>query len=116
LGQRACRHAGFLTTATDPKGDVIASNESGISDKVDGSNIILTVDRTLEATVCDKLKAAVKAHNATGGSAVIMIPATGAILAICSTPDFDPNSYNQVADPSVSTTRRYGTRTSPVRS
>ena len=92
---------GFLTTATDPKGDVIASNESGISDKVDGSNIILTVDRTLEATVCDKLKAAVKAHNATGGSAVIMDPATGAILAICSTPDFDPNSYNQVADPSV---------------
>jgi len=92
---------GFLTSATDPKGDIIASNESGISDKVDGSNIILTVDRTLEATVCDKLKAAVKAHNATGGSAVIMDPATGAILAICSTPDFDPNSYNQVADPSV---------------
>ena len=92
---------GFLTTATDPKGDVIASNESGISDKVDGSNIILTVDRTLEATVCDKLKAAVKAHNATGGSVVIMDPGSGAILAICSTPDFDPNNYNQVADPSI---------------
>jgi cell division protein FtsI/penicillin-binding protein 2 len=92
---------GFLTAARDPSGDIIASTESGISEKVDGSNIILTVDRTLEATVCSKLDAAVKAHNATGGSVVMMDPATGAILAMCGTPDFDPNNYNQITDPSV---------------
>jgi cell division protein FtsI/penicillin-binding protein 2 len=92
---------GFLSASKDPKGDIISSSDGSLQEKIDGSDIVLTVDRTLEATVCDKLKAAVKAHNATGGSVVIMDPGSGAILAICSTPDFDPNNYNQVADPSI---------------
>jgi len=93
--------AGFLTTARDSKGGAVASGDGGIQEKEDGSNIILTIDRTLEATVCDKLKAAVKAHNATGGAALIMDPSTGAILAMCGVPDFDPNAYNEVTDASV---------------
>jgi len=92
---------GFFTASRDPKGNIIASDESGIKDKVDGSNIILTVDRTLEAAVCEKLKAAVKLHGAESGSVVMMDPQTGAILAMCGTPDFDPNAYNEVVDPSV---------------
>jgi len=93
--------AGFLTTAHDPSGNIISSAGNAIKEKEDGSNIILTIDRTLEATVCGKLAAAVKAHNAASGAAVIMDPNTGAILAMCGVPDFDPNTYNQVADASV---------------
>ncbi len=93
--------AGFLTASHDPKGNLLASGDGGIQEKEDGSNIVLTVDRTLEAAVCDKLKAAVKLHNADSGSVIMMDPSTGAILAMCGTPDFDPNEYNHVASASV---------------
>jgi len=92
---------GFLTASKDPNGDIISSSEGGLQAKQDGSNIILTVDRTLEATVCEKLQTAVKLHGAASGSVVMMDPETGAILALCGSPDFDSNEYNQVADASV---------------
>lgn len=67
----------------------------------DGSNLILTIDRNIEFVACDKLKEAVKKHGAAGGSVIIMQPQTGAILAMCSVPDFNPNDYQAVKDLSV---------------
>jgi cell division protein FtsI (penicillin-binding protein 3)/stage V sporulation protein D (sporulation-specific penicillin-binding protein) len=39
--------------------------------------------------------------GATNGSVVIMNPQTGAIIAMCNYPDFDPNNYNKVKDISL---------------
>lgn len=69
--------------------------------KQDGSDVVLTVDRTLQAYVCDKLKAAVKQHESTGGAAVMLDPETGAVMAMCGAPDFDPNAYSKTADQSA---------------
>lgn len=71
------------------------------AEKEDGSDIILTVDRSLEAFLCSKIEEAVKKHGADSGSAVMLDPKSGAVMAMCGSPDFDPNSYSKAADHSV---------------
>jgi cell division protein FtsI (penicillin-binding protein 3) len=53
----------------------------------------LTIDRNIQFVACEKLKEAVKKHGATGGTVIAMDPKTGAVIAMCSVPDFDPNEY-----------------------
>ncbi|MEK7139193.1 MAG: penicillin-binding protein 2 [Patescibacteria group bacterium] len=65
---------------------------------VNGSNIVLTVDATLEETICRKLDEAVVKYAATGGTIIVMEPSTGAVRAMCGHPDYDPNAYSQVTD------------------
>jgi cell division protein FtsI/penicillin-binding protein 2 len=66
-----------------------------------GSDLVLTIDRNIEFFACEKLKETVKKHGATGGSVIIVSPKTGAIIAMCSEPSFNPNDYNNVKDISV---------------
>ena len=63
-----------------------------------GSDLVLTIDRNIEFAVCDKLKQAVEKHRADGGSVIVISPKTGAIVAMCSLPDFNPNNYKDVKD------------------
>ena len=92
-------HQGFLDTSRDTKGNLVSGGS--VSAKEDGSDIVLTVDRTLQAYVCNKLKEAVARHGASGGSVVMMDPSTGAIMAMCGAPDFDPNIYGKNSDASA---------------
>lgn len=68
---------------------------------VDGSDIITTLDRQLEDFACTKLSEAVARHGADGGSLVVVDPKTGAVLALCGEPSFDPNAYGAVSDAAV---------------
>lgn len=63
-----------------------------------GNDLILTIDRNIEYVVCQKLQEAVDHHKAEGGSVIVLNPKTGAIIAMCSVPAFDPNNYRQVDD------------------
>jgi len=63
-----------------------------------GDNLILTIDRNIQFLACEKLKTAVKQHQASGGSLIALNPKTGAIIAMCSEPSFDPNNYKDVED------------------
>lgn len=65
---------------------------------VSGVDLVLTIDRNIEFYACQKLKEAVDKHGATGGSVIVVKPQTGAILAMCSEPNFDPNNYKAVKD------------------
>ncbi|MEO8677565.1 MAG: penicillin-binding protein [Vicinamibacterales bacterium] len=60
-----------------------------------GSAIELTLDEQLQYIVERELKAGVAENNAEGGSAVIMDPHNGEILAMATWPTFNPNSYNE---------------------
>lgn len=64
----------------------------------DGPDLVLTIDRTLEYEACTRLRQGLKDYGAKSASLVMMNPNTGAVLAMCSLPDFDPNNYSQMAD------------------
>lgn len=87
---------GFLRSERDIAGRLIAIGDRSIEPAVDGSDVVLTLDRTIQYTACTKLHAAVAKHGADGGSVVIIEPQTGKILAMCGSPDFEPDSYNEV--------------------
>ena len=63
-----------------------------------GADLVLTIDRNIEFFACEKLKATVAKFEATGGSVIVVEPKTGAILAMCSEPTFNPNDYQNVKD------------------
>ncbi len=92
---------GYLAAEKDPVGRWIGSAERNFRPAVDGSELTLTIDRNIQYIVCEKLKAAVAKHGASGGTVVIMDPRTGAVIAMCSAPDFDPNDFSAVADMGV---------------
>jgi cell division protein FtsI/penicillin-binding protein 2 len=58
-----------------------------------GASLILTIDREIQRTVEKILQAAVADNGAENGTAIVMDPKTGEILAMATTPQFDPNSY-----------------------
>jgi cell division protein FtsI (penicillin-binding protein 3) len=63
-----------------------------------GSTVELTLDEYLQHVVERELHAGVVANRAAGGSAIIMDPHTGEILAIANEPTFNPNAYREFDD------------------
>ncbi len=61
-----------------------------------GSTIELTIDEQLQFILERELAAGVAENRADGGSAVIMDPHSGEILAMASWPTFNPNLYSVV--------------------
>lgn len=59
---------------------------------VPGATLELTIDRDLQYFTERELEAAVKEHDARGGTAIIMNPRNGEILALASYPGFNPNA------------------------
>ena len=89
---------GRIIAERDPKGNIIPGGVIQADDPVDGRDIYLTIDKDIQYQAHLELAGAVKQFGAKGGSVVIMDPKTGEILAMASTPYFDPNDYGS-ADP-----------------
>ncbi|EKD46258.1 MAG: hypothetical protein ACD_68C00069G0002, partial [uncultured bacterium] len=67
----------------------------------EGKSLVLTIDRRVQFETERILKETVERWQAEGGSAIIVRPQTGEILAMVSYPTFDPNKYNEVEDINV---------------
>ncbi len=61
---------------------------------VDGSNLVLTLDETIQYVTERELDKVFKERQAKQAAAIVMDPKTGEILAMASRPTFDPNNYN----------------------
>lgn len=92
---------GYLRSEKDAGGRLIPVGEQLIEEAVNGDDIILTIDHNIQYFACNKLKEAVDKHGAKQGSVIIVNPKTGAILAMCNYPSYDPNYYENVEDGSV---------------
>ncbi len=79
-------------------GGLVIVNDRQHVQQEDGSSLVLTIDRSAQFTSCRLLNEAVARYKALGGSVIIVNPKNGAILAMCSAPDFDPNNFQTVAD------------------
>ena len=60
-----------------------------------GASLELTIDEYLQHVVERELRAGVEENRADGGTAVVMDPQTGEILALANYPTFNPNAYRQ---------------------
>lgn len=61
-----------------------------------GKNLTVSLDRRIQYLAYRELKAAVKATRARAGSAVVLDPQTGEILAMVNEPDFNPNNRTEL--------------------
>jgi cell division protein FtsI/penicillin-binding protein 2 len=89
---------GFFEGTKSAKGSWITLAGSLMKPAVDGADMVLTIDRTLQFKACEKLLEAQTKYGAQSSALIIMEPQTGAIRAMCSFPTFDPNEYNKVQD------------------
>lgn len=88
---------GSVTSERGAGGTVILNNRQ-YNKKEDGSSLVLTIDRSAQFTACKLLDEAVGKYKANGGSVIVVDPKTGAILVMCSAPDFDPNNFQDVSN------------------
>ena len=87
---------GVSRAITDSLGVPITSNENTIVKPKNGSDVVLTLDRNIQAMAYAAIETAVKTNKAVSGSVVIMDPKTGAIKAMVNYPSYDPNNYSAV--------------------
>ena len=89
-------NGGIFVGARSAAGRLILLAPTSFKSPEDGSDILLTIDRTLQFKACERLRQGMEDYKAETASLVIMEPFSGAILAMCSLPDFDSNAYNEV--------------------
>ena len=61
---------------------------------VNGHDIYLTIDLTVQSIAEEELKKGVEANNADAGTIVVLQPTTGEILAIAQYPSVNPNAFS----------------------
>lgn len=87
---------GANKAVTDSLGVPITSSENTLVAPKNGSDLVLTIDRNLQAIAAKAIEEAVTKNRAESGSIVIMDPKTGAIRAMVNYPTYDPNNYQAV--------------------
>ncbi len=90
--------SGFLAGEQGALGGLIPLADRTLKQAEDGSDLLLTIDRNLQYKACETLRQGYEKYQAKSASLILMDPKTGAILAMCSLPDFDPNNYSAVDD------------------
>lgn len=89
---------GTLVFERDVVGAPIPLGYRSTTQSKDGGDLYLTIDRQIQRVVERELQNAVTSQKAEGGSAIVMDPRTGAILAMASRPTFDLLAPN-LSDP-----------------
>jgi cell division protein FtsI (penicillin-binding protein 3) len=91
---------GVITAEVNLHQDPIWSRPYNQTLPVNGNELTLTIDSYIQHVAEAELGQAVDQHGASGGTAIVLDVKTGAVLAMASYPDFDPNDYANV-DPNV---------------
>jgi cell division protein FtsI/penicillin-binding protein 2 len=89
---------GSFTAETALNGVPLTVGASSAHAAVNGADIHLTLDSVMQYAVQNGLDAQVKAMEAASGTAIVVNIHTGAIIAMASSPSFDPNHYGQYAN------------------
>ncbi|MGC9468548.1 MAG: peptidoglycan D,D-transpeptidase FtsI family protein [Anaerolineae bacterium] len=81
---------GEVGAATEPLAEELAKGELRA---YPGTDLVLTIDRTVQAYVEGELDKAIVEFGASGGTILVMNPRTGAILAAANRPGYRPYDY-----------------------
>jgi cell division protein FtsI/penicillin-binding protein 2 len=86
---------GSQTTVTDPAGrviDLVATKPERA-----GEDVFLTIDHSIQANAESVLRETVGRWGAKGGTAIVLDPRTGAVLAMAVAPGFDANRFSSAS-------------------
>jgi len=92
-GERIVKE-GRVSGLTEPLPDELADDPTV---PYAGTDLTLTLDRTIQAYVEGELDKALLKYDAESGSILVMDPRTGAILAMASRPTYEPSRYPDYA-------------------
>jgi cell division protein FtsI/penicillin-binding protein 2 len=93
--------SGSLSGQKSSGSDTLMINNRKYFKAEDGADLVLTIDRPVQFRVCEELEQAASNYEASGGTVIVLEPKTGAIIAMCSYPNFDANEYSEVEDISL---------------
>ncbi|MCC6810071.1 MAG: transpeptidase family protein [Deltaproteobacteria bacterium] len=79
----------------DARGHTVIFDVGAGSEGMQGSDVHLTVDREIQSLTEAALAEGVQAVKARSGSAIVLDPKTGDVLALASYPEFNPNSIDK---------------------
>ena len=83
---------GRMITETDRDGNALAYGVQEVIEAVDGYDLVLTVNSVYQSALEKACKEALEVNNAKTVQGILMNCRTGAIYAITSQPDYDPNN------------------------
>lgn len=90
--------AGTVSLEKDAGGRWIPFSDKTGMQAENGDKLVLTLDRVIQYETEKTLADAVKEFDAERATAIVLDPKTGAVLAMASVPQFDPNNYSKVDD------------------
>lgn len=89
---------GSILAERSAGGEMMIINDRRYIRPINGHDLVLSINRSIQFFACQKLKEGVEQYGADGGTVIVLEPYSGAILAMCSAPDYDPNFYNKTED------------------
>lgn len=92
---------GQVSQERDAAGRWLSLSERDHVEARDGDSLVLTIDRVIQHEVEKILREANEQFRADNGSAIVIEPKTGKILAMATVPDFNPNEYGKTEDLSL---------------
>lgn len=99
LNDEIAGQPGQLKAVTDVNGIPLTTSEDSIlKDAIDGTDVVLTLDRTVQKFVEQALESGVKNAKGKSGSAIVMDPYSGAIIAMANYPSYDSSKFFEVED------------------
>ena len=102
LNEELAGKDGMLKTVADVNNVALSiGNENVKIPAEDGKNVVLTVDRNVQAGVERILQAKMEEYGKDQASALVMNPRNGEVLAMVDLPSYNPANYGDVKDASV---------------
>lgn len=90
---------GLLQSVTDVRNVPLTIGNNNINTPAkNGDNVVLTIDRNVQAYAEKALAKGLEKSGAQKGSVMVMDPQTGKVLAMANLPTYKPAEYNKVQD------------------
>lgn len=118
--ERLRGESGSLRQEGDSRGRWISIADRDFKEAKNGDSLLLTLDYRLQYETEKILRETVEKHKADSGTAIVMDPHTGRVLAMANFPDFNPNEFGRTeemklfANPAVSSTFECGSVFKPI--
>lgn len=100
---------GQLKALTDVNGVPISIGQQSVQTPAqNGKSLVLSIDRNIQSYTEQALKAGLDRVKATKGSAIVVNPNNGQVMAMVNLPSYDPRNYQAVTDYSLFQNRVVG--------